>query len=131
MIHAQYGIFICFNSFISVPRNSLNNLFVKEFRRDWVPIFHFPIEKVRLEMCFVGNWCFLNQPHQFHDGTLFIDMPYERGFSRNIVPGPGELRRGMRISGESIALAIDVLFWCLIIFFVISTILSIFWKIIM
>jgi hypothetical protein len=37
----------------------------------------------------------------------------------------------MRISGESIALAIDVLFWCLIIFFVISTILSIFWKIIM
>jgi hypothetical protein len=39
-----------------------------------------------------------------------MDMPYERGFSRNIVPGPGELRRGMRISGESIALAIDVLF---------------------
>jgi hypothetical protein len=57
------GIFTCFNSFISVPRNSLNNLFVKEFRRDWVPILHFPIEKVRVEMCFVGNWCFVNQPH--------------------------------------------------------------------
>ena len=104
---------------------------LKKFRWDWVPIFHFPIQIVRLEMCFVGNWCFLNQPHQFHDGTLLMGMPYEMGFSRYIVPGPEELKRGMWISEESIALAIDVLFWCMIIFFVISTIFSLFWKIIM
>jgi hypothetical protein len=53
---------------------------------------------VRLEMCFVGNWCFLNQPHQFHDGTLLMDMPYERGFSRYIVPGPGEIWRIEHVS---------------------------------